>query len=57
MDPPAGCCFHTRCPYAIERRRAEKPALTESDPGHWSACRRSAELTLKSALEFGAVGA
>ena len=54
MDPPVGCCFHTRCPYALERCRAETPPLAEVDPGHWTACHRNAELTLKGALEFGA---
>ena len=54
MNPPGGCCFHTRCPYAIERCRAETPPLAEVDPGHWTACHRNAELTLKGALEFGA---
>lgn len=34
---PEGCCFHTRCPYADERCRSEKPALTERD-GHSVAC-------------------
>ena len=57
MDSPAVYCFHTRRPYAIERCRDEKPAPTESDPGRWSACRRSAELTLEGALEFRAAGA
>ncbi|HOL37315.1 MAG TPA: dipeptide ABC transporter ATP-binding protein [Rubrivivax sp.] len=27
LDPPAGCVFATRCPFAIERCRAERPAL------------------------------
>ena len=27
LDPPAGCVFSTRCPHAIDRCRAERPAL------------------------------
>ena len=29
IDPPAGCRFHTRCPFVRERCRAEAPALRE----------------------------
>ncbi|HVZ44288.1 MAG TPA: oligopeptide/dipeptide ABC transporter ATP-binding protein [Ramlibacter sp.] len=29
LDPPAGCTFHPRCPYANERCRQERPALLE----------------------------
>ena len=28
LNPPAGCPFHERCPYASERCRKEKPQLT-----------------------------
>lgn len=27
IDPPAGCRFHTRCPYATERCRQEEPVM------------------------------
>jgi dipeptide transport system ATP-binding protein len=27
LDPPAGCAFHTRCPFARERCQAERPVL------------------------------
>ncbi|MET0683456.1 MAG: oligopeptide/dipeptide ABC transporter ATP-binding protein [Casimicrobiaceae bacterium] len=27
LDPPAGCAFHPRCPYAMNRCRAETPVL------------------------------
>lgn len=37
-DPPSGCRFHTRCPYAQERCTAERPALTLHGPDHWAAC-------------------
>lgn len=36
--PPPGCAFHTRCPYATDRCRAETPLLREAESGHWVAC-------------------
>ncbi len=38
VNPPAGCRFHTRCPYAFERCMAEEPAMREVAPGHHVAC-------------------
>ena len=38
MNPPSGCRFHTRCPYATDRCREETPAFKEHEPGHWAAC-------------------
>jgi oligopeptide/dipeptide ABC transporter ATP-binding protein len=38
LHPPAGCHFHTRCPYAEARCRAETPRLREVEPGHHVAC-------------------
>ena len=38
INPPAGCHFHTRCPYAVERCRAETPPLREVKPGQLVAC-------------------
>lgn len=38
LDPPSGCRFHTRCPYATERCRQEQPRLKEHAPGHFAAC-------------------
>lgn len=38
LNPPAGCHFHTRCPYAQPRCRTEVPALRELRPGRWVAC-------------------
>ena len=35
---PGGCEFHTRCPYAKERCRAEAPGPTELEPGHTVRC-------------------
>jgi len=38
IDPPSGCPFHTRCPIAEARCRAEKPVLREVAAGHFAAC-------------------
>ncbi len=38
IDPPSGCAFHTRCPYATEKCRTERPELKEIEPGHFAAC-------------------
>ncbi len=38
IDPPPGCHFHTRCPYAVDRCRVEEPTLREVRPGQMVAC-------------------
>jgi peptide/nickel transport system ATP-binding protein len=39
LNPPAGCRFHTRCPFADERSRIEVPALRDvTGRGHLVAC-------------------
>jgi len=38
INPPSGCHFHTRCPYATPRCRSEVPTLREVMPAHWTAC-------------------
>ena len=38
MNPPSGCRFHTRCPYATEKCSKEAPKFKEHEPGHWAAC-------------------
>ena len=38
MNPPKGCYFNTRCPYAEKRCFEEAPALREVAPGHLAAC-------------------
>jgi peptide/nickel transport system ATP-binding protein len=37
-NPPQGCRFHTRCPYAFDRCRSEEPALRPLDDGQMAAC-------------------
>jgi len=38
MNPPSGCRFHTRCPYAIQRCKEETPQLRELASDHFAAC-------------------
>lgn len=38
LNPPSGCSFRTRCPYADEKCAAECPEFKEVSPGHWTAC-------------------
>jgi len=38
VDPPKGCSFHPRCPFANERCRAELPVLTAWAAGSPVAC-------------------
>ncbi len=38
INRPAGCHFHTRCPYVQERCKVEEPRLEEITPGHSVAC-------------------
>ncbi len=38
VNPPTGCRFHTRCPYAKAACREQAPCLREVSPGHQVAC-------------------
>ena len=38
LNPPSGCRFRTRCPYADEQCTCEVPEFKEVSSGHWAAC-------------------
>lgn len=37
-NPPSGCKFHTRCPFAEQRCRKEVPVFRDAGNDHWVAC-------------------
>ena len=46
-DPPSGCYFHPRCPYAEAICKTERPDWVEVDTGHFSACHFACDLSLR----------
>ena len=44
VNPPSGCVFRTRCPYAQDACAATVPPLREIEPGRWKACLRDDRL-------------
>jgi peptide/nickel transport system ATP-binding protein len=45
-NPPSGCYFHPRCPYAVDLCSAQTPILEEISPNHYVSCHRAHELEL-----------
>ncbi|OKO79309.1 dipeptide ABC transporter ATP-binding protein [Bradyrhizobium sp. AS23.2] len=50
LNPPAGCRFHTRCPFVVDRCRTEVPELLADAAGHATACHRVGELPSADAI-------
>lgn len=46
-NPPSGCYFHPRCPYAQSICREVEPPLEEVTPGHFASCHFASELALR----------
>jgi oligopeptide/dipeptide ABC transporter ATP-binding protein len=38
IEPPTGCNFHPRCPYAMEKCSSVEPPMKEVENGHRAAC-------------------
>ncbi|MBS4194262.1 ABC transporter ATP-binding protein [Lederbergia citri] len=49
-NPPSGCYFHPRCPYAQEICKVQAPSFNEVTPGHQVACHFAEELDLKGSV-------
>jgi oligopeptide/dipeptide ABC transporter ATP-binding protein len=49
LNPPSGCRFRTRCPYATDKCQNEEPALEEIVPGHQVACHYPLSISLERA--------
>jgi oligopeptide transport system ATP-binding protein len=44
IQPPAGCSFHPRCPFSVEKCKMEVPDLDEKEPTRFAACIRIGEI-------------
>jgi peptide/nickel transport system ATP-binding protein len=49
-NPPSGCYFHPRCPYAMDLCRTATPPLREVVPEHFVSCHRAEELQLDGVM-------
>ncbi|MBF9049457.1 dipeptide ABC transporter ATP-binding protein [Roseobacter sp. HKCCD9010] len=47
IAPPPGCRFHTRCPYATDLCKTERPTLSALPDGRQVACHHAQDLTLE----------
>jgi oligopeptide/dipeptide ABC transporter ATP-binding protein len=60
INPPKGCRFHTRCPFAIAECAQIEPALVEIKPRHQAACIRISpeypNIEANEAASLGVVG-
>lgn len=45
-NPPSGCYYHPRCPYAQEICRTTAPVWEQIEPGHYVRCHRAREINL-----------
>ena len=53
VNPPAGCRFHTRCPFVLDVCRRTEPELIDVEDGHLTACHRQDEMDRLVADRFG----
>ena len=45
-NPPSGCYFHPRCPYAMDICKVQRPPLRDVGKEHWVACHQAEHLQL-----------
>ena len=58
VNPPSGCRFHPRCPWAQDRCATEEPELTDAGDGHFVSCHFWQDIEAKGgALPMAANGA
>jgi len=50
LNPPKGCRYHTRCPYATDICELREPELLEYDKNHFVTCHRAGELSFREFL-------
>ena len=55
-NPPSGCYFHPRCPYAKDICKTEEPLLRDVGGGHMAACHFAQELTLQGVVPLPPLG-
>ncbi|MFQ5771713.1 MAG: oligopeptide/dipeptide ABC transporter ATP-binding protein, partial [bacterium] len=53
VNPPQGCRFHTRCPFAVERCLRQEPLLETVEEDHQVACHRKQEMDKLITEKFG----
>ncbi len=53
VNPPFGCRFHTRCPFAVDRCLREEPLLESVSQGHLVSCHRKRDMQKLAAEKFG----
>jgi len=53
LNPPAGCRFHTRCPFVMDLCRNQDPVLENIGDHHQVACHRQAEIEKLIHDQFG----
>jgi peptide/nickel transport system ATP-binding protein len=54
VNPPPGCYFHPRCPYAKDKCKEETPPFVNYGDEHYAACHFASELKLKGVRELEA---
>jgi len=53
INPPPGCRFHTRCPFAVDRCLREEPQLEAVSHGHLVSCHRKCDMQKLVREKFG----